>query len=321
MGRFAYGSLLVCLGLLVASASCIGHGVDVEIANWPHGHKSAVCITLELEQAGEADIRISQGVLKDNSANATFFVAAGYYADRGGLLDLIDSYEIASLGWRHSAWKRGTLSRDFQQKDITEAHGWFRKKGHNPVGFRAPFLKTTRETYQILEDSGYLYDSSQSYGLLPYRVGDIWEVPVSMNFDLYWSDRSMGYSTVPSYLMFQKSHQQDGLFTIYAHTKNAAQHLGNFSSLIAYARARDVWFPSARETVEWWQMREGLVLDREGRAVTVRNTGARPVKGATLKVLGDVEVEGAVQLKKRGDATYAVLPVIPPGGEVRVLLP
>lgn len=305
------------LVILVFLGGCLGPG-DVQIANWPQGYKSAAVVTFEVERATGGQMRALAEALDAEGVNATFFVISGYYEDNPEDLDVLKDYEVANMGWFQGQWTEKELTPQFQAEEILKSHVWLLERGFEVRGFRAPFLTTTPETYKILEGLGYTYDSSKYYGFLPYMIGDVVEIPLSTNFDLFWDDYSMAYSSAPAYLAFQKSQREGGLFTFYGHAATTSERLQNFTDLLDYMGARDVWFASGNEVADWWLKREQLELNVQGKEITVVNRGDDWVRGATVRIAEGRTIEGAITVKEGADATYAVLPDIEPQGEVRV---
>lgn len=304
--------------LLISGCLAAGPGEEISIANWPHGYKSAVVATFDTEAASLRQLEDVAAVLSSKNANATFFVVAGYFQKNPQDLEVIKKYEVANLGWMQSSWANATLTWEFQRSEIKKADEWLRSNGFAPVGFRAPFLRSDAATFKVLESLGYKYDSSQYPGFLPYRFGKIIEVPLSLNFDLYWDKSVAGYSTAPVYIAFQKSYDEDGLFCFYTHTRRVNENLQDFSYFMNYAGARNVWFASAGEVAEWWAQREKLELRVKGGEIIVKNNGDSSVKGAAIRFKPKKKVAGAVAQQEYEDVSYAVLPEIPTGGEVKV---
>ncbi|MDI6654429.1 MAG: polysaccharide deacetylase family protein [Candidatus Hydrothermarchaeota archaeon] len=311
-------SRFIVLLLLISGCLTAGPGEEISIANWPNGYKSAIVATFDTEAASPQQLSDIAAVLSSKNANATFFVVAGYFQKNPHDLEVIKKYEVASLGWMQSNWANTTLSWEFQKSEIKRADEWLRSNGFTPAGFRAPFLRSDAATFKVLESLNYKYDSSQYHGFLPYRVGKIIEVPLSLNFDLYWDENVTGYSTLPVYIIFQKSYDEDALFTFYAHTKRVNENLQDFSHFINFAGARNVWLASAGEVAEWWAQREKLELRIKGSEITVKNNGDASVKGAAIKFKPKKKVAGAIATREYRDVLYAVLPEIPARGEVKV---
>lgn len=304
----AVGRLAV-VGLLLLLAGCLthGNGSEVSIANWPGGHKSAVAITFDTEVSSPSDLKEIADVLKSKNVNATFFVVSGYFQDGSSELNAVRDYEVANLAWNQSVWAGSELTQEFQQEEIEKADSWFRSKGIKPSGFRAPFLKSNEATFRALENLNYKYDSSMQQGFTPYRRGKILEIPLSLNFDLYWDEVSMRYSTMLEYIAFQESYNNDALFTFYAHTNRVTENLQNFSRFLDYVQGRNnVWIASCEEVADWWAQRESLELIVEDGRVVVINKGDGAVRGATLKIR-----DGLTE-------RYLVLPEIEPRSQVTV---
>jgi peptidoglycan/xylan/chitin deacetylase (PgdA/CDA1 family) len=310
--------LLIFAALTIFFSACVSSPTekDITLANWPYGHKSAVTITFETEVPAEEQLTAISRVLKERDLNATFFVIAGYFQDNPPALEGLRGFEIANLAWIQRDWKDASLTPEFQRREISKADAWLRERGYSPRGFRAPFLKTNEATYRILEDLGYAYDASQYFDFYPYRTGNLIEIPLSLNYDLYWDSLSMSYSMLPTYVAFQESQEKEGLFTFYAHTDKVYRNMNNFTYFLDYAMARDVWFASSGEIADWWLKRENLQLSLEGNRVTVTNMGSTPVTGATIKYKSKKPLKGAVSIKRDKGTTYAVLPEIKPNSQI-----
>jgi peptidoglycan/xylan/chitin deacetylase (PgdA/CDA1 family) len=312
------GYALLILASLFFTSACLSppSKEEVALANWPNGYKSAVTITFETEIPSKSQLASIAKVLRERGLNATFFVIAGYFEGKEEVLEEIRGFEVGNLAWMQREWRERELTQDFQRSEIIRADAWLRSKGFSPIGYRAPFLKANADTYVILEDLGYTYDASQWFGFYPYRIGGIIEVPLSLNYDLYWSDYSMSRSMLPTYLAFQESYDKEGLFTFYAHTNKVYLNMNNFTHFLDYARQRNVWFASTGEVAEWWSKREKLQLNVVGNRIIVTNKGDRAVAGATLKLKSKKTLKGAVMTKKSEDVTYAVLPEINPNSQI-----
>lgn len=309
-------ALLVVFFVLLSS--CAEQPREITLASWPNAHKAAVVITFDTESATSEQLASIAKLLKENNASATFFVVAGYFQNNAQALEQLRGYEVASLAWMHSDWSSAKLSKEFQKAEIERAHQWLASRGFSPEGFRTPYLRGSAETFEALEEMGYVYDSSQSFGLLPYRVGNVVEIPLALNYDAYWNEAAVRYSELPNYLAFQKSYDSDALFAIYTHTDKVSRNPEQFSQFLRYVASRGVWMPSAKELAEWWLAREKLELRIEGKEIAVKNLGDKAVKGATVKIQPKRSVSGAIAQREHEDALYAVFPEIPPRGGVRV---
>jgi len=303
--------------VLFLLGGCIGNG-EAELSNWPYGYKSGVAITFETEQATKDQLQTLAMVLNNRGAKATFFVIAGYYEGNPSDLEAIREFEVANMGWYQVEWKEGTATKELKEEEIIKAHEWLTAQGFDVRGFRTPYLKGTKETRPVLDELGYTYDSSEYYGFMPYKIGNIVEIPLSVNYDLYWDESSIEYSTMPSYIAFQKSREEEGLFTFYGHASRTYEHIGDFDELLRFASKKNVWFATASEVADWWNKHENLEIWREGDSVMVGNKGTESVSGATIKISGEWDVAGAESVKIVNDVTYAVLPAIDPDVAVTV---
>jgi len=52
--------------------------------------------------------------------------------------------------------------------------------GVNPKGVRMHYLRENEETHKYLEQAGYVFDSTQSTYINPFKVGTLWEFPVHL---------------------------------------------------------------------------------------------------------------------------------------------
>lgn len=311
-----YIFLTVAVVLLISACISSSSRGDISLAQWPYGHKSAAAITFETEVPSKAQLSSIARVLRERNLNATFFVVAGYFQENPEVLDEIRGFEVGNLAWMQREWKGREITPEFQREEITKADEWLRKRGYEPKGYRAPFLAANKDTYQVLEDLGYIYDTSQWFGFLPYKVGNIIEIPLSLNYDLYWSDLSMSQSMLPTYLAFQQSREEGGIFTFYAHTNKVYLNMNNFTRFLDYAMSQDVWFASTYEVADWWSKKENLVLKVERNRVMVTNTGNKAVSGVTIRIGSERPLKGALKIKHKKGYTYAVLPEIGPNSQI-----
>jgi hypothetical protein len=251
-------------------------------------------ISLDVEQAAADDINRVTGLLSEYGLNATFFVVGGYYSDQSHILRPLGDYEVASKGWNQSEWAD---SYEDQRDSVKHAHLWMVSQGFSPEGFKAPFLRSNKETYQVLKDLGYTYDSSKT-GLLPTRQDGIIELPLSVAYDPFWNEDVQEYLPL-LYLAFENTYDREGLFHFYTLPEHTDE---SWELFLEYVQTKDVWIASGEEVAKWWINREKLTLDFDGGTAIVTNHGETPVKGVTLKT-------------KSG---YVELPVLNPDSTVRV---
>jgi len=137
----------------------------------------------------DAQVNVETGVsrllnlFEKHGILATFFVTGEMAGRHPGTVEVIDKkgHEVACHGLFH--WKNECLlERIEQERRIEKATGIIEKiTGNRPVGFRAPCLKANRDTFNILSENGYLYDSSIIPTFIPGYYGYL-----NPNFQPYW---------------------------------------------------------------------------------------------------------------------------------------
>jgi peptidoglycan/xylan/chitin deacetylase (PgdA/CDA1 family) len=133
-------------------------------------------------------------LLDELDARATFFLLGMTVANQGELVAEIvrRGHEPASHGYAHARVYEQT--RDEFRDDLERAAERIgAATGHLPVAYRAPAFSINRRTlwaYDVLAEAGIRYDSSQydsprvpdrvgNIPAEPYRLGDLWELPVT----------------------------------------------------------------------------------------------------------------------------------------------
>jgi peptidoglycan/xylan/chitin deacetylase (PgdA/CDA1 family) len=304
--------------VLLLALGCLGGPQDIELANWPHGQKSAVCITFDTELATGDQIKKVTNAL--GGTNATFFVVTAYFNEREANLEPLRDFEVASMAWKQGKWEYSDLSLEFQLQEMQIADSWLRERDFHPIGFRAPFLLSNEDTINAAGEMGYVYDSSKYPGTIPYMTDGVVEIPLALNFDTYWNEESRELTEIPFYITFEDTYEKDGLFTFYSHVGKTSENLEDFMDFLDFAEEKQAWFASAGEIAQWWIKRGKLELRVEGDLITVKNNGDEPIDGVTVKISPKRGVvEGAVYVWEDEKTTYAVLPKIEPDGEVSIL--
>jgi polysaccharide deacetylase family protein (PEP-CTERM system associated) len=152
-------------------------------ANWDRPHTA-----LERQTALLLDL------LDQLGAKATFFLLGMTVANQRDLVAEIvrRGHEPASHGYAHVRVYDQT--RDEFRADVERGAGLILDvTGRLPVTYRAPAFSINRRTpwaYDVLADAGFRYDSSQydsprvpdrlgDIPAEPYRLGELWELPVT----------------------------------------------------------------------------------------------------------------------------------------------
>jgi len=133
-------------------------------------------------------------LLEELGARATFFLLGMSVANHRELVEEIvgRGHEPASHGYAHARVYEQTRE-EFRADVERSADEIERAAGRRPVAYRAPAFSINRRTpwaYDALREAGYRYDSSQydsprvpdrigGIPSEPYRLGDLWELPVT----------------------------------------------------------------------------------------------------------------------------------------------
>lgn len=156
------------------------------------------------------------------------------------------------------------------------------------IGIRMHWLQQGEDTYRILEEAGYSYDSTSGYNEAPgYRNGTsqvfrpigchtLLELPLHVQDGaLFLRDRlnlseSMAQGLVDNFIAHAR--RDGGVLTILWHDRShaAERFWGDFYvQLLQKLKAMNVWFASARQVVGWFRRRRGVRFVR-GHAPATR---------------------------------------------------
>lgn len=184
---------------------------------WPDGARAAVAVTFDVDAesvmlaidpalADRPSLMSHQrygpvtgvprllALLAERGLRATFFVP-GATAERhpDAVRAIVEAgHEVAHHGFEHES----LLGRSREEElDILRRglDALERVAGVRPRGYRAPWWELGAHTLALLEELGFVYDSSLFERDAPYRVGRLVEIPVSWTFDdweryAFWPD-------------------------------------------------------------------------------------------------------------------------------------
>lgn len=130
-------------------------------------------------------------VLEKYNIKSTFFIPAGIIEKYKDKIEMIHhkNHEIANHGYEHENF--GLLDKDSQRDLLVKSNKIIQEIiGKSPRGFRAPEGEINKETYDLLEELGFDYDSSLMDDYIPYDLKiddtsyDILEIPIQwQNYD------------------------------------------------------------------------------------------------------------------------------------------
>ncbi|RLC34966.1 MAG: hypothetical protein DRZ76_01435 [Candidatus Nealsonbacteria bacterium] len=155
--------------------------------------KSRVCfISIDVEDGIENLDKILD-IFKKYDISATLFITGEVLQKhRDKAKEWARDYEIACHSFTHRFWDR--LDKEERKKELEDFIALYQNTfSRKPVGFRAPSHLIDKEGMKLLEEKGFLYDSSvvphypplkkyRGYQgkkpLMPYFKGEILEIPV-----------------------------------------------------------------------------------------------------------------------------------------------
>lgn len=275
----------------------------MERIGWPGGSRCAVSIgfdfdaeTFFLEGIAESEypnpVQISRGaygarvglprileMLDRLEIPSTFFVP-GYVAEKylGRVQEILErGHEIGHHGYLHASPLN--QSEPQQREEIERGLEALNQAGSiEPKGYRTPSWEPSHATFRLLEEYGFLYDSSLMADEVPYpleidgRPSALWELPVDWLFDdaAYYY-----YNLVPSYRVgmadperpysiwkaeFDGYYASGACFVLVCHPQisGRAHRLGMLERFLAEIRERgDVWFARGAEVIAHCAQAEG----------------------------------------------------------------
>ena len=267
-------------------------GQDLQPERWPDGNRIAVLFSLDvdnettslsrggspdplllsMEQYGAREgLRRFVDLLDHHRIPATFFVPAvslQLAPEMAGMIQKSGRHEFAVHGWIHASV--AGLNRE-QEKGIIERSRDFleRRTGERPVGYRAPFGVYTGNTFPILAELGFLYDSGLTADDSPHALivdgkpSPLIELPPNVNFEDSVLDPMNTFTAglVAPGLMLQSF--KDGFDVLYRertmmvlilhpHISGRPSRIGIFEKLIRYMKEHEgVWFATHRQAAEY----------------------------------------------------------------------
>ncbi len=256
---------------------------------WPNGAKVAVLLSFDVDNEtipirfGEPTVgalsqaqygaRVGLGRILDlldrNQIPATFFIPAVSLMITPEMADQIKKagvHEFAVHGWIHEL--NTTLPGDIEKELVQRAIDTLTKlTGSKPVGYRAPSWNMSPNTMRIVQELGFLYESSLMADDVPYElVADgkptgVVELPVEWIKDdapLY-DPRGNAYSPPREVAQvwideFDRAYAEGGMFllTMHPHISGHGSRMVALELLVEHIKKRTrVWFGTHRAAAEW----------------------------------------------------------------------
>lgn len=228
-----------------------------------------------------------QDFLHSRDIPATFSCPSNLLGESTKLIDFLRGHDAAIHGLMHTDYKG--LPSDTIREHVLESVSDFKKKGLQPNGFRAPYLRWNTDLLRALRSAGLTYDSSSSvlwdasigrglvrnqvsdllsfYGSklesncpsLPKIVEGVVQLPVSLPDDEILVERlrisrSDGMIRFWS-SMLRDSHQRRRLLVLQVHPERFDICQGALMGLLQQVKERNAWITSLSGVSSWWKRR------------------------------------------------------------------
>lgn len=199
-------------------------------------------------------------------------------------------HEIAHHGYYHE--NPTLIGRDTERRLMDLAFATYKKHfGIRPTGYRSPYWDYSENTLDLIEEAGFLYDSSlMARDLVPYPpqrwqvrweqgnvagpASTVLEIPVSWYLDdfpaLAYTGNQEGMSDTDAVLRRWKdifdyayANQENGIYAMALHPQiiGQAHHMIMLEGLIEHIKGHEgVWFATCDEIARGWVDNDG---DRE----------------------------------------------------------
>jgi len=255
---------------------------------WPNGHSSCAIMTHDIETVNGRDFCPALMDVDDSFGIKSSFqvIPEGRYAVSQRFLN-----EIRGRGFEvnvHDLNHDGLLFRDFEQfRSRATRINWYARE-FGARGFRSGALYRNLNWYH---EFSFSYDMSvpnvgrleaQPGGcctVMPYFIGDILELPVTMTQDYALFNYLGTYSLDLWRQQIDLVRQQNGLISFIVHpdylrdTKALRAYSALLQHLSELRSQSDVWLAPAGEVDRWWRQRNKMTLVRAEQGWRVEGEG------------------------------------------------
>lgn len=256
---------------------------------WPTGARVAVCLSFDvdnelLQRANPLPVPLSVGeygattslprilnVLDRHQVPATFFIPAMSIMLHPEMVPSIlerRRHEIGVHGWVHEFWP-GIGDAAKEQQLLKQSIEYLAKAtGKRPVGVRAPGSGFSPHTFDLIQNAGFLYDSSLLAADEPYEIisngkpSGVIELPISEidNDYPYYGETANGSMPSPEAVFqiykaeFDLAFEERTLFilTQHPHVGGRRSRIVQLDRLIAYMKSKPgVWFATMEQVANY----------------------------------------------------------------------
>jgi peptidoglycan-N-acetylglucosamine deacetylase len=256
---------------------------------WPNGARVAVCLSFDvdnelLQRENPLPVPLSVGeygattslprilnLLDRHNVPATFFMPAMSNMLHPEMVPSIlqrKRHEIGVHGWIHEFWP-GIGDAAKVQKLLTQSIDYLtRVTGKRPVGVRAPGSGFSPQTFELIRQAGFLYDSSLLAADEPYEIeskgklSGVIELPISEvdNDYPYYGETANGALPSPEAVFqvykaeFDLAYEERTMFilTQHPHVGGRRSRIVQLDRLITYIKSKPgVWFATMEQAANY----------------------------------------------------------------------
>jgi len=188
------------------------------------------------------EINLILNSLDNYNASSTFFIT-GQFAETYPLLvrEIFNSHEVACHSYSHPDLTK--LSLDEKELELIRCvEILYNITGEYPSGFRAPYNKIDSETFSLLKQHGFLYDSSM-FDKFYFSQKGIEEIPISTSFfipleDVIW----LYYLGIDNYYFSILKYHKKPIASFLFHPHHIAKEIEGFESVLQYYNNQNIKF-------------------------------------------------------------------------------
>jgi peptidoglycan-N-acetylglucosamine deacetylase len=256
---------------------------------WPNGARVAVCLSFDvdnelLQRANPLPVPLSVGeygattslprildLLDRHQVPATFFIPAMGAMLHSEMVPAILArrrHEIGVHGWVHEFWP-GLGDAAKEQRLLAQSIAYLTKAtGTRPVGVRAPGSGFSPQTFDLIRQAGFLYDSSLLAADEPYEIvsngqpSGVIELPISEidNDYPYYGETANGSLPSPEAVFeiykaeFDLAFQERTMFVLtqHPHVGGRRSRVVQLDRLITYIKSKpEVWFATMEQVASY----------------------------------------------------------------------
>ena len=256
---------------------------------WPGGARVAVCLSFDvdnelLQRNNPLPVPLSVGeygattavprildLLDRHQVPATFFIpamGAMLHSDMVSAIVARRRHEVGVHGWIHEFWP-GVGDAAKEQRLLAQSIDYLAKAtGKRPVGVRAPGSGFSAQTFDLIRNAGFLYDSSLLAADEPYEIvsrgrpSGVVELPISEvgNDYVYYGEAANGSLPSPEAVFeiykaeFDLAFQERTMFVLtqHPHVGGRRSRIVQLDRLITYMKSRrDVWFATLEQVANY----------------------------------------------------------------------